>query len=221
MKSILIAFVCLVTSFKVFGQLKISPKYSIGLAHRIEPITLKNKNYNKNIYGFEYEVIGNCTNLTFDIFDTVKINKLPLIVSVSNYFSYTYFRTNRDILTGQNTDTENRFKHDHFIEIHIPIKTKKTNTSFLFGIGFGVMNVGTGFKYDYITGLVDSTGSPIINKETKANFAFVSPKITGGIGYKKLAFLLSIYSTPERLNSKLLTIWIESKINFYLSNKKK
>lgn len=168
-------------------------------------------------YDFYYHGFSQskCKSISLDIATPVFNGNWML--QVSNYFRYNYFREIdvNDYSAGQTVfyplKLEKRFKTDHFINLFYKNKGKSRKLKLTGGLGFGIMNTGTGFDYQHFTGLYDSNAKPVF-ETLHDTFSFFTLSAMVGISYKNFSWMSTVYGSKDQYNRPRPTLWIEGKL---------
>ena len=159
----------------------------VGIAFRGVPVNLVSRGDRYHFYHFEY--IGDqqfeCTSLSLDV--SHKLFGTSFYLQLSNYIRYNYFRELN--MTAFNTSvgsiTERRLKTDHLLDIQYKINLdKKNNWKLKVGVGYGIMNTGTGFTYPKTEDTLNAQGNLVYNFRDDT-FLFWAPRFTLGASFKK------------------------------------
>jgi hypothetical protein len=204
----------LALSGKAFCQKQNLPVIAAGLSYRQEPTMFSGSEFPRSRYGFYYEVEQPAPYLSLDVKQQL-FKKKRIIIELSNYFTYSAFREiTPDRTNPYYTIKQKRFKHDHFLSLLYPFKSRSNKPHIILGAGIGYMNFGTGFRYDYFTGESDQSGNPIVYKNKKGGFRFFAPKFIVGIEKSRYNAFLIVNGTPDIYYEPNPTLWIEGKLTY-------
>lgn len=195
------------------------PTIGIGVATRGYPIPLQLPGNVFFPYDFHYSSSSQfkCKSIALDI-STLVFNG-NWTFQVSNYFRYNYFREIdvNDYSTVQTViyplKLEKRFKTDHIVSLYYKKQGNPRKLKLTGGVGFGVMNTGTGFDYKHFTGFYDNNGKPIF-ETLHDTFSFFTPCVMVGISYRNLSWISTVYGSKDQHNRPRPTLWIEGKLAY-------
>jgi hypothetical protein len=183
-------------------------KISFGLALRTNNIELqKPSEYSLSRISSAYN-LHDATPRVFVDLSKKLFGKNSLYINLSNYITYVNIgRVNKNY----------KLKRDHFVDVVSYMKTKKENTKFLLGVGFGFMNCGTNYLR------TDSLGQfyQYYGRSTSSQ-RFGAPRLI--IGLQKNNFAASIISYASSGNNGEKgnpAMWLETKLGYTLSFHKK
>jgi hypothetical protein len=204
----------------VFSQSKIKfdPTIELGISHRNASIELESSFLaSGRSFGFSYNQIAITRTQSLAIDMRQNLYKERIFAQLSTYFRYNHFHYEGDYRTKEIKN----FKSDVFLDaVFLSRKKKKTSFGFLLGAGIGYMNIGTGFHYNYNTGIKDANGNWIIKRE-KATFCFLAPRLLFGIHKNRLSGYVNFHYTPDDFYRPNPTIWLEFKAAYSIWRFKK
>jgi len=202
-------------SVNSFAQKKITyPTIEIGISHRNASIELESSFLARGRnFGFSYNQIAITRTQSLAIDMRQNLYKERIFAQFSTYFRYNHFHYEGDYRTKEIKN----FKSDLFLDaVFVSRKKKKKSFGFLLGAGIGYMNIGTGFHYNYNTGIKDNNGDWIIKRE-KATFSFLAPRLLMGIKKNRLSGYVNLHYTPDDNYRTNPTIWLEFKVCYSFS----
>jgi hypothetical protein len=212
----IIAIIILSYSFSQINAQKSGISVLGGIAFRGVPINLVSRGDRLHIYDFTFSGDDQFESKSFSVDIRFPIIANKLFVQSSNYFRYNYFGEKSLFTNGAwgPIIEEKRFKTDHLIDLQYQINIGiNRNWKLKTGVGYGVMNTGTGFIYPRYTGMVDSQGKPIYI-DTFDTFLFWAPRFSLGSSYKKMNLILSVHKTKNQDNNDKASLWIETKFAY-------
>jgi hypothetical protein len=214
--------ICIFSNYCIsHAQLKKYPTLNIGIAKRPELFELSN--YDVRSYrnkGYYFNGFRNLNSPCIVIELNQQLNNKKWALQFSNYFSYNYLYTTID---SNNIEIENinSFKHDYFFDVSYKINLNQLkNYYLLISAGYGRMNIGKKFNYNYPTGNFDANGRQIFRQQT-TNLSFTAPRLSVGFMRKKLGLFVTAHGTPDNDLEGNPSLWVEYKIlyNIFLKNK--
>jgi hypothetical protein len=193
------------------------PEINVGLAIRGSSTQLKPRGNVLHPYDFFYNSTRQFRSNSLALGIAHEIFNKNWRVELSNYCRYNYFREINETAPSSTTPiirTEKRFKTDHFLDFYYnPTIDKKKIWKIKLGLGYGIMNTGTGFTYKRFTGNYDSSGNPIFVQE-RDTFGFSSWHAMIGAAYKKLNATITVNQSKDNNNEYRPSIWIETKFAY-------
>jgi hypothetical protein len=170
------------------------PEINIGMALCTKDVPLEGTiKYPRPTNGKYLPLHDATPRLFVDISKKLK-GRNNLIVNLSNYISYVNIGGDKKV---------NKFKRDHFVDIINQFKTKKENTKILFGVGFGMMNCGTNYKY--VRTFSDSLGMVFASiNDAKSSQRFNAARLIIGLQKNNFKGSLIAHATPEKMERKEL-----------------
>lgn len=188
-----------------FSQNTNKPYIEMGLGLRFQPINLINRPYSIYRYGSYTKFHDAKPRIVISINNYVGAKKNTLI-SFSNYF------TSSNIKFTGNEDV--RLLRDHIIDINKEIKFKKKGARFIIGLGGGLMNCGSSFKY--LNNYIDNNGNLIIDSSATYTQRYFAPRFILGLKKKELNASFIFHITPDLDGEKYPALWMEAKFAFTL-----
>lgn len=195
------------------------PTISIGVATRGYSIPLQLPGDVLFPYDFYHDGYTQfkCKSIALDL--STPVFNGNWMLQVSSYFRYNYFRE-IDVNDYSAVQTviyplklEKRFKTDHFVSLYYKKQGNPRKLKLTGGVGFGVMNTGTGFDYKHFTGFYDNNGKPIF-ETLHDTFSFFTPCVMVGVSYRNLSWVSTVYGSKDRHNRPRPTLWIEGKLAY-------
>ena len=174
------------------------PSIDIGLAFRLQAITLENNPNNYSSYSSKYLPLQDSKTRLYVGIKEKLFKRGKLYISLANYITY------RNI---NNEKPDYRFKRDHIIDITNEFKTKKDGLKFIVGAGIGLMNCGTNF--------IDPPNNSSFFYTS--SLRFLAPRLILGLQKNKYNFSIITHGTPNLEGEPYPTLWFESKFTYDLN----
>jgi hypothetical protein len=190
-----------------------------GVAFRGVPINVVLQGDRLHIYDFDYDGDEQFESTSFSIDFKKVVLKNKIFLQSSNYFRYNYFREKGffSTINPPGMNIEKRFKTDHFLDVIYQANIgKKDNWKLKIGLGYGVMNTGTGFTYPKFADTLNPQGN-LAYTMTNDSFLFWAPRLSLGISYKKINLMLSVHKSKNQYNTDKFSLWIETKFAYEFS----
>lgn len=192
MKKSIIFLTILLSFSECFSQSKF---YNIQVAMGITKRShIRSKYIRESYYPFSYSLFGDIKgHFSFDI--KKKFLKDKLTLQLSNNFTFGFLRSGSD--PYGNEFNEKALRSDHFVDLIYTKKTKEKFPNLLYGVGYGIMNAGTSFKYSR-----PYNNNPD-NLNIFGNLRFMAPRFMVGLEKGVFnAFLIVNYSGRDEYYNK-------------------
>ncbi len=212
MHKIIILIISLIITKLGYNQ-TFNPQFNIGVAFRGAIHEIEKSRGTLHIYDFVFYGSEQSRSTSLYVGISNEVFNKNWKIELSNYFRYNYFRETQATPTSQYV-TEKRFKTDHYVDLYYnPIIGKKKIAKLKFGLGYGVTNTNTGFKYKFFTDTYDPNGNPIF-VDKQGTFMYSGPRVLLGIAYKKVDLTFSLLDSKNNNNEALFSLWIESRLAY-------